>query len=305
MIPCPQFHHEILDNNHKFDMVKDEGQMSTERRLHTIVRSEVGSFIENSLDCHRFLMFMIPILCAVCMVFSGCDTADEQTLQSPTPFSSVETSQQRTDSASVATTRSLTQETHSMENERPRIVAFGDSLTAGLGVPPEESYPSRLQRHLDQAGYPYRVVNAGVSGDTTAGALRRLDWVLKTQPSIVIIELGANDGIRGQPIKTIYENLQKILQHFKDLHVTVLLTGMKIPPNYGFNYTSQFAEMYPQLADEFDVAFMPFFLEGVAAHRMLNQADGIHPTGEGYKVIVENLLTFLEPLLQTNATTTS
>lgn len=248
---------------------------------------------------------MIPILCAICMVFSGCDTADEQTLQTPRPLSSAKNSNQHIDSAAVTTTRSLTQATHPIENERPRIVAFGDSLTAGLGVPPEESYPSRLQRHLDQAGYPYRVVNAGVSGDTTAGALRRLDWVLKTQPSIVIIELGANDGIRGQPIKTIYENLQKILQRLKDLQITVLLTGMKIPPNYGFNYTSQFADMYPQLANEFDVAFMPFFLKGVAAHRMLNQADGIHPTGEGYKVIAENLLMFLEPLLNVNATTTS
>jgi len=230
------------------------------------------------------------------MVFSGCDTADEQTLPAPPSFPT-EDSAQYTDSETEATKRSQTSATHQDKTERPRIVAFGDSLTAGLGVPPEESYPSRLQRYLDQTGYHYRVVNAGVSGDTTAGALRRIDWVLQSQPSIVIIELGANDGIRGQPIKTTYENLRKILQRLKDLQVTVLLTGMKIPPNYGFSYTSQFAEMYPQLADEFDVAFMPFFLEGVAAHRALNQADGIHPTGEGYEVIVENLLAYLEPLL--------
>ncbi|WP_447970108.1 arylesterase [Nitrospira sp. M1] len=238
------------------------------------------------------------------MIASGCDTADEQTLPSSTTFSA-ENSDQHTNSAVATTTRPNKHATHSAKDTRPRIVALGDSLTAGLGVPPDESYPSRLQRHLDQTGYPYHVVNAGVSGDTTAGALRRLDWVLKNQPSIVIIELGANDGLRGQPIKAIHGNLQKILQRLQDRQIHILLTGMKIPPNYGFDYTSQFAEIFPQLADEFDVPFMPFFLEDVAAHRSLNQADGIHPTGEGYKVIVEHLMTYLEPLLRAQPPRTS
>ncbi|GJL55560.1 MAG: arylesterase [Nitrospirales bacterium] len=225
------------------------------------------------------------------MAAAGCDTANDQTLPPTT--------------TNVATTTRSDTHTTPAKEDRPRIVALGDSLTAGLGVPPDESYPSRLQRHLDQAGYSYHVVNAGVSGDTTAGALRRLDWVLKNQPSIVILELGANDGLRGQPIKTIHGNLQKILQRLKDRQVHILLTGMKIPPNYGFDYTSQFSEIFPQLADEFDVAFMPFFLEDVAAHRSLNQADGIHPTGEGYAIVVEHLMTYLEPLLRAPLSSTS
>ena len=238
------------------------------------------------------------------MLLSGCDAADEQTLQSRAPLS-VEDHDRRPLSGNAATTGSHNQMSREAGDERLRIVAFGDSLTAGLGVPPEESYPSRLQGRLDKAGYPYRVINAGVSGDTTAGALRRLNWVLKSQPSIVIIELGANDGLRGQPVKNMYENLRQIIQGLKDAGVHVVLTGMKIPPNYGMDYTSKFAGMYTQLADEYEVTFMPFFLEDVAAHRALNQADGIHPTGEGYRIIVENLLPILKPLLKATTSATS
>ena len=184
-------------------------------------------------------------------------------------------------------------------NERPRIVAFGDSLTAGFGVSPDDSYPAQLQERLDVAGYDYRVINAGVSGDTTAGGLRRLNWVLKSRPDIVILELGANDGLRGHRIDETYANLEQIIQRLQSERVTILLTGMRIPPNYGREYTSQFSAMYEQLAQQFNVPLMPFFLEDVAARRELNQADGIHPTGEGYRVIVENLLGVLLPLLKT------
>ena len=182
--------------------------------------------------------------------------------------------------------------------QRPRIVAFGDSLTAGFGVSPDDSYPAQLQERLDDAGYDYRVINAGVSGDTTAGGLRRLNWVLKSRPDIVILELGANDGLRGQRIDETYANLEQIILRLQSERVTVLLTGMRIPPNYGIEYTSRFSGMYEQLAQQFDVPLMPFFLEEVAARRELNQADGIHPTGEGYRIIVDNLLGVLVPLLK-------
>jgi acyl-CoA thioesterase-1 len=184
----------------------------------------------------------------------------------------------------------------------PKIVAFGDSLTAGLGVPSEESYPSELQRRLDLAGYRYRVINAGVSGDTTAGGVRRLDWVLKSQPGIVIVELGANDGLRGLNPNETRRNLEQIIRRLQSAGAMVVLTGMRLPPNYGADYAGRFASLYPDLAFRYRLALMPFFLEGVAARASLNQADGIHPTGAGYRVIVDHLLPILEPLLEKSRT---
>lgn len=179
----------------------------------------------------------------------------------------------------------------------PKIVAFGDSLTAGFGVPAEESYPAQLQRKLDRAGYRYRVVNAGVSGDTTAGGVRRIDWVLKSRPDIVILVLGANDGLRGLALAQTRANLEEIIKRLQAAGVTVVLAGMKLPPNYGSDYTKRFAALYPELARIHRLPYLPFFLEGVAAKTALNQADGIHPTGAGYRVIVDNMMPVLEPLL--------
>ena len=182
--------------------------------------------------------------------------------------------------------------------ESPKIVAFGNSLTAGLGVPSGDSYPSQLQRRLDQAGYSYRVINAGISGDTTAGAVRRVDWVLKSRPRIVIVELGANDGLRGLNLEQTRANLTRIIERLQSAGVTVVLAGMQLPPNYGADYTKRFASLYPELARKYGTVLMPFFLEGVGAQAALNQADGIHPTEAGYRVIVEHLMPVLEPLLQ-------
>ncbi|NKB80601.1 MAG: arylesterase [Nitrospirales bacterium] len=179
----------------------------------------------------------------------------------------------------------------------PRIVAFGDSLTAGFGVAPHQAYPFLLQARLQDAGYQYTVVNAGVSGETTAGGVRRVDWILKSQPSVVILELGANDGLRGQDLQEMASNLRHIVERFQAAKVRILFVGMKIPPNYGQDYTMQFSETYPQIAKELDVPLMPFFLEGVAAETELTQGDGIHPNAKGYKLIVENLLPFITPLL--------
>lgn len=178
------------------------------------------------------------------------------------------------------------------------IVAFGDSLTAGLGVPPEETYPARLQEKLTLSGYRYRVVNAGVSGDTTAGGVRRVDWVLKSKPDLVILELGANDGLRGLDLKETRANLAQIIQRLQSNGAQVVLTGMKLPPNYGADYTKAFQTVYSDLARQFGIPLVPFFLEGVAAQAGLNQADGIHPTGQGYVVVVNTIFHVLEPLLK-------
>jgi acyl-CoA thioesterase-1 len=182
--------------------------------------------------------------------------------------------------------------------ERPRIVAFGNSLTAGLGVRPDQSYPAHLQRALDAAGYAYRVVNAGVSGETTAGGARRVSWVLKNKPTIVILELGGNDGLRGLSLQETKANLERIIQQLQQASVTVVLAGMKLPPNYGQEYTAGFEALYQALAKQYRLTLIPFFLDGVAGSSSLNQADGIHPTGEGYRIIVEKVVPTLEPLLE-------
>lgn len=185
----------------------------------------------------------------------------------------------------------------SAPDARPRIVAFGDSLTAGLGVSADESYPAQLQRRLDTLNYRYRVINAGVSGETTAGGLRRVPWVLNSKPELVILELGGNDGLRGLSLDQTKRNLDQIIQRLQRAGVTIILAGMKLPPNYGQEYTTGFETMYRTLANQYHLPLIPFFLEGVAASATLNQADGIHPTKEGYEIIVEQILKTLRPLL--------
>jgi acyl-CoA thioesterase-1 len=197
----------------------------------------------------------------------------------------------------ATTLPSITYSAGAATNDRPRIVAFGDSLTAGLGVAAEETYPAQLQRRLDSQGLPYRVINAGVSGDTTAGGLRRVDWVLKSRPDIVILELGANDGLRGLKLQETKANLEKIIQRCRDASVRVVLAGMKLPPNYGTEYTKSFEAIYPALAKQFRLPLIPFFLEGVAGSTSLNQADGIHPTSEGYRIIADLVMETVTPLL--------
>jgi len=197
----------------------------------------------------------------------------------------------------ATTSPSITYPAGAATNDRPRIVAFGDSLTAGLGVAAEETYPAQLQRRLDSQGLPYRVINAGVSGDTTAGGLRRVDWVLKSRPDIVILELGANDGLRGLKLQETKANLEKIIQRCRDASVRVVLAGMKLPPNYGTEYTKSFEAIYPALAKQFRLPLIPFFLEGVAGSTSLNQADGIHPTSEGYRIIADLVMETVTPLL--------
>jgi acyl-CoA thioesterase-1 len=183
------------------------------------------------------------------------------------------------------------------DDDRPRIVAFGDSLTAGLGVPAEDAYPAQLQHRLDEQGIRYRVINAGVSGETTAGGLRRVEWVLKSRPHVVLLELGANDGLRGLNLEQTKANLERIIQRCQEASVTVILAGMKLPPNYGADYTKGFEAIYPALAKQYGLTLIPFFLDGVAGSSTLNQADGIHPTREGYRIIADKVLEQIKPLL--------
>jgi acyl-CoA thioesterase-1 len=178
------------------------------------------------------------------------------------------------------------------------IVAFGDSLTAGFGVAHEDAYPVRLAERLRREGYAYRVVNAGVSGDTTAGALRRIDWVLRTRPDIVIVALGANDGLRGQSVAAMRENLDAIVTRLQRAGARVLLAGMRMPPNYGDEYARQFAAVFPAVARRTGVPLVPFLLDGVATVARLNLPDAIHPNAEGHRIIAEHLWPFLVPLLQ-------
>jgi len=179
----------------------------------------------------------------------------------------------------------------------PVILAFGDSLTAGFGVAEAKNYPSRLQVILKEKGYPHRVVNAGVSGDTTAGGVRRIAWLLRQKPRIVILALGANDGLRGLSIGEMYSNLKQIIEICQKQGARVLLAGMKIPPNYGEEYSQEFVDVYVKLSQEFELCLLPFLLEGVAARREYTQADGIHPLGSGYKIVTATVWKYLEPML--------
>jgi acyl-CoA thioesterase I len=177
------------------------------------------------------------------------------------------------------------------------IVALGDSLTAGLGVAKEDAYPALLQARLRREGYGYRVVNAGVSGDTSAGGLRRLDWAMRANPEVLIVALGANDGLRGLPVAALRDNLMRIVQSAQAKSVRVLLVGMRMPPNYGAQYTSAFAAVFGDVARATGATLAPFLLDGVAGDPRFNQADGIHPTAAGYRVIAERLWPQLRPLL--------
>jgi acyl-CoA thioesterase-1 len=188
--------------------------------------------------------------------------------------------------------------TDPVADARPVILAFGDSLTAGHGLELVNSYPSQLQKELDRLGHKYRVVNAGISGDTTSGGLSRIDAALEVRPQIVILELGANDGLRGVPVTESKHNLDVMIEKSKNAGATVLLAGMSLPLNYGPDYIHDFERMYGDLAKAQKVILIPFFLEGVAGRPDLNLEDGIHPTRKGYAVITQNLLRYLEPLLE-------
>ena len=182
----------------------------------------------------------------------------------------------------------------------PRIVFLGDSLTAGYGLAKEESVPSLIASRLRSDGYDYEVVNAGVSGDTSAGGLSRLDWSLEGDVRVLVVELGGNDGLRGLPVESLKQNLTEIITRAKRRGIKVVLTGMEAPPNFGASYTAEFRRVYRDLAKDHDVTFVPFYLEGVAGNPALNIADGIHPNAEGSRIVGRSIWRAVEPLLEKN-----
>jgi len=173
------------------------------------------------------------------------------------------------------------------------IVAVGDSLTAGYGLDEADAYPAQLERRLREAGYPWRVVNAGISGETSSGALSRVNWVLTLKPDIVVLVTGANDGLRGIDPKVTEKNLDEMVRILTERNVTVVLGGMKMVTNLGRAYTGAFSAVYPAVAKRHDLILVPFFLEGVAGRADLNQDDSIHPTAEGYRIVVDTVFPFV------------
>jgi acyl-CoA thioesterase-1 len=182
----------------------------------------------------------------------------------------------------------------------PTIVFLGTSITAGLGLDPEQAYPAVIQRKLDSAGLDYQVINAGVSGETSAGALTRIDWILRQAPAVLVIETGANDGLRGQPPETVRANIQAIIDRTRAASPTtsVILAGMQALPNLGRAYVQRFIALYPELAAKNRIRLIPFILGGVGGVDSLNQADGIHPTPRGQEIVAENVWQILEPVLR-------
>ncbi len=184
-------------------------------------------------------------------------------------------------------------------DSRPRIVVFGDSLSAGFGAGPGQSFPDFLQKDLDKAGYRYRVVNQGVSGDTTSDGVTRLAAAIAQKPAIVILELGGNDGLRGIPIEKSKQNLDEMIRRLKAARCRILLAGITLPPNYGPDYIKPFQQMYQDLAAQYHLPLIPFLLADVVyAHPELMQHDGIHPTAKGNEIVARTVLRKLEPMLK-------
>jgi acyl-CoA thioesterase-1 len=183
--------------------------------------------------------------------------------------------------------------------KKKTIVFFGNSLTAGYGLSPTEAFPALIQNKIDSLGLSYKVINAGVSGETTSGGNSRIGWILKQPLDVFILELGANDGLRGIPISETKKNLQSIIDKVKAKYpaAKLVLAGMQIPPNMGQKYTSEFRTIYPDLAKKNSVTLIPFILEGVGGEAKLNQQDGIHPTAEGHRIVAENIWKELKGLL--------
>lgn len=180
-----------------------------------------------------------------------------------------------------------------------RIICFGNSITAGLGVEPDEAYPALLEVRIRDIGKDYTVVNAGLSGETSAGGLNRIEWILKQPCDIFILELGGNDGLRGLPPDQTLKNLQSIIDKVKLKYpkAEIVLAGMKVPPNMGEDYTASFTKIFPDLAKKNNLILIPFILEGVGGKPELNQADGIHPTAEGHRIICDHVFRYIREIL--------
>lgn len=193
----------------------------------------------------------------------------------------------------------ITGSLQAQDSNSKTILFFGDSITAGLGVDNSQAFPALIQDRLDSLGMDYEVINGGSSGETSAGGLRRIDWVLQREIDIMVLELGGNDGLRGIELSSTKENLQQIINKVlaKYPEVEIIIAGMQVPPNLGTDYTRQFEVMYPKLAEENDLPLIPMIMDKIGGDDELMQADGLHPTPEGHKVIADTVWEFLEPIL--------
>lgn len=200
-------------------------------------------------------------------------------------------------SASADQNNSTTTNTTTVKKKS--IVFFGNSLTAGYGLSPEQAFPALIQQKIDSLGLPYLAINAGLSGETSSGGLTRIDWILQQPMDIFILELGANDGLRGIPLAQTKKNLQDIIDKVKAKYpeAKLIFAGMQIPPNMGQTYSTEFRDMFGELAEKNSMALIPFLLEGVGGEPELNQEDGIHPTAEGHRIVADNVWKELEKLL--------
>ena len=227
-----------------------------------------------------------------CMGFGGCargnssTPADSANAQASRPHDSARASAEKNGSAK--------------RDDRRTLLFVGTSLTAGYGLDPDSAYPQQIQRMIDSAGFRYTVVNAGVSGETSSALIRRLDWLLRQPLGVVVIETGANDGLRGIPIETMRANIQQIIERVRRARpgAQVVLVQMEAPPNLGAQYTRQFREVFRDVAKRNDAVLLPFLLQDVAGNRDLNQADGIHPNNDGERIVARNVWKGLRPLLQ-------
>jgi acyl-CoA thioesterase-1 len=186
-----------------------------------------------------------------------------------------------------------------LQTQTKTILFFGDSLTAGYGLSPEIAFPALVEKELIKENKKVKVINAGLSGETSAGGLSRIDWTLRQPVDVFVLELGANDGLRGLPIDQTKKNLQGIIDKVKSKYpnVKIVLACMMVPPNMGKSYADEFKKIYPTMAQKNKASLIPFLLEGVAGNEKLNQADGIHPNAEGHKIVAHNLVTYLRPLI--------
>ncbi|KAA3606880.1 MAG: arylesterase [Calditrichaeota bacterium] len=186
------------------------------------------------------------------------------------------------------------------KEDKKRVLFFGDSLTAGYGIGTDNAFPNLIQTKIDSSKLNYEAVNAGLSGETTAGGLRRINWILKRKIDVFVLELGANDGLRGISPKVTKQNLQKIIDNVleKNPETKIILAGMLVPPNLGIDYAKEFAQVFPTLAEENKIPLIPFLLDGVAGDKKLNIADGIHPNIEGHKIVAENVWQVLKSELE-------
>lgn len=238
--------------------------------------------------------YVAIVMLTALLALSGCQKAPESTDASGTQATNTPVTTNQT------AAETSTQTSQQQSSESLTILALGDSLTEGLGVASDENYPAQLEARLQELGYKNaKVINSGLSGETSTGLVNRLDWVLQTKPDITILTVGANDAIRGIDVATVDANIRTAVKRLQDNGSQVILGGMQIYDNLGSDYVQAFAAMYPKIAEDMNVTLIPFVLEGVAADPKLNQADAIHPTSEGYTIIVnKNILPILKPELE-------